>query len=73
MEIYDVKQHSKVKFSYIGPTITRSKTPEMIKQIKMSIYVSRYTGIDQVKFFKGYLLQILRGPFSNTLTHICSL
>ena len=40
MEIYEVKQHSKVKFSYIGPTITRSKTPEMIKQIKMSIYLN---------------------------------
>ena len=53
MEIYEVKQHSKVKFSYIGPTITRSKTPEMIKQIKMSIYVSRYTGIDQVNFLKA--------------------
>ena len=26
--------------------------------------------MDQVKFFKGYLAQILLGPFLNTMSHI---
>ena len=30
---------------------------------------SRYSRMDQVKFFKGCLPQILLGPFLNTLTH----
>ena len=29
--------------------------------------------MDQVKFFKGCLLQILYGPFFNILTHMCAL
>ena len=29
-----------------------------------------YSRVDQVKFFKGCLPQILLGSFSNTLTHI---
>ena len=27
--------------------------------------------MSQVKFFKGCILQILRGPFLNTWTHLC--
>ena len=34
---------------------------------------SKYSRIDQVKFFKGCLLQILVGPFLNTLTHLIQL
>ena len=31
---------------------------------------SRYSRMDQVKIFKGYLPQILHGPFLNTFTQI---
>ena len=33
------------------------------------LHGSRYSRMDQVKFFKGCLPQILLGPFLNTLTH----
>ena len=33
-------------------------------------YETKYSRMDQVKFFKGCLLQILLGPFLNTLSHI---
>ena len=35
-----------------------------------SSYVSRYSRVDQVKFFKGCLPQIFLDPLLNTLTHI---
>ena len=35
-----------------------------------SFYRSRYSRMDQVKFFKGCLSQVLLGPFLNTLTHV---
>ena len=36
-----------------------------------SIYFgSRYSRLDQIKFFKGCLLQIFHGPFLNTLAHL---
>ena len=31
---------------------------------------SKYSRMDQVKFFKGCLLQILLGPFLNTLSQL---
>ena len=33
-------------------------------------YGTKYSRMDEVKFFKGCLSQILRGPFLNTLPHI---
>ena len=33
-------------------------------------YGTKYSRMDQVKLFKGYLPQILFGPFLNTLSHI---
>ena len=33
-------------------------------------FVTEYSRMDQVDFFKGCLSQILLGPFLNTLTHL---
>ena len=35
-----------------------------------SLYATKYSRIDQVKFFKGCYPQILLGPFLNTLPHL---
>ena len=37
---------------------------------KKCIYGTRFSRMDQVKFFKGCLAQILLGPFLNTMSHI---
>ena len=39
-------------------------------KLKQFTYVTKYSTMDQVKFFKGCLPQILLGPFLNTLTDI---
>ena len=36
----------------------------------LTTFWSRNSRMDQVKFFKGCLPQILRGPFLNNLTHL---
>ena len=41
-------------------------------QTPIKKYGSRYSWMDQVKFFKGCLLQILLGSFVNTLTYMSS-
>ena len=33
------------------------------------LFGAKYSRVDQVKFFKGYLQQILLGPLLNTLSH----
>ena len=38
--------------------------------MKISTYGTKYSRMDQVKFFKGCLPQILLGPFLNILSHI---
>ena len=35
-----------------------------------TLYEAKYSRINQVKFFKGRLPQILIGPFMNTLAHM---
>ena len=35
-----------------------------------NLYGTKYSRMDQVKFFKSYLPQILLGPFLNILSHI---
>ena len=35
-------------------------------------YGTKYSRMDQVKFFKGCFPQILLGPFLNTLSHFMS-
>ena len=42
----------------------------LTKNILILINGSRYSRMDQVKFFKGCLPQILLGPFLNTSTQI---
>ena len=42
----------------------------LAKNILILINGSRYSRMDQVKFFKGCLPQILLGPFLNTSTQI---
>ena len=37
---------------------------------RRQIYGSSYSRIDQARFFKGCLPQMLLGPFLNTLTHM---
>ena len=38
--------------------------------VRIGMSGSRYSSVDQVKFFKGCLPQILLGPFLNNLTHL---
>ena len=45
-------------------------SPGCTLQKKQSSYGIKYSRMDQVKFFKGCLLQILLGPFLNTLPHM---
>ena len=34
------------------------------------VFGTKYSRMDQVKFFKGCLPQVLLGPFLNTLSHL---
>ena len=43
---------------------------EKVSSIFLKKYGTKYSRMDQVKFFKGCLQQILFGPFLNTLSHI---
>ena len=43
---------------------------EIVNFIEFSLYGTKYSRVDQVKFFKGYLPQTLLGPLLNTWAHI---
>ena len=43
---------------------------DFLEKIFEGLYGSKYSRMDQVKFFKDCLPHILLGPFLNTFTHI---
>ena len=62
-------------FNYVIPRLVQVKIGEYfifvpIQVLKISTYGTKYSRMDQVKFFKGCLPQILLGPFLNILSHI---
>ena len=68
--------HAKSFNVYFHPTLITSKnSPDVAKLNSSRVYLwilfeSKYSRLDQVKFFKGFLPQIWLDPFLNTLSHL---